>query len=59
MKKLTLDVDALRVETFDVAETADPARGTVEAAQASVLLSGCASCRPSGPRPCFNTETCC
>jgi hypothetical protein len=36
MKKLTLDVDALAVESFPTAEVDAGARGTVEAAEATV-----------------------
>lgn len=60
MKKLMLEVEALKVETFEVSERREPARGTVKGAMGTLMLSQCASgCMVSGIRPCFNTETCC
>jgi hypothetical protein len=62
MKKMLLNLEALKVETFEVADTLASRRGTVngaEAALATLVLSGCGSCMNSGPRPCFATETCC
>lgn len=61
MKKLMLDMDALKVESFELADESGSARGTVKgAALPTFILSGCASaCMQSGPRPCFATETCC
>jgi hypothetical protein len=41
MKKLKLDVEILRVESFETAPTAD-ARGTVQGHNASVLAHTCA-----------------
>lgn len=62
MRKLLLDLDALNVESFETA-AADSPRGTVKGAEIGLptfIVSMCASaCMPSGPRPCFNTETCC
>jgi hypothetical protein len=53
MKKLTLDLDALAVDTFEVDERGRDARGTVLAAGAS-LPPYCISftCGDSQIRPC-------
>ena len=60
MKKLMLELEALAVETFEVAAPREPARGTVKGAEAgTMLLSECLSCAGSGPIRCFNTQTCC
>lgn len=55
MKKLMLDVESLSVETFEVVESPEVLRGTVDGAQAGTLiLSQCLSaCMPSGIRNCF------
>ena len=54
MKKLSLDLESLAVESFEP-ELPEPARGTVNGAQAgTLLLSQCLSyCRPSGIVNCF------
>ncbi len=53
MKKLTLDVEALEVESFDVAEP-QPSRGTVMAADGASLPEYCITftCGDSHIRPC-------
>jgi len=43
MKKMTLDMDSLHVETFDTEKAAKVARGTVQGEEASVV-SGCPQC---------------
>lgn len=57
MRKVSLDVSALRVETF---ETEDPskARGTVQGhdyTQFSCPRTQCGEECPSGPAPCYPT----
>ena len=67
MKKLTLNLDALAVESFDTAAAAEP-RGTVDAHQvrptapescdyycASQNISGCCTADPTCPATCQNT----
>jgi hypothetical protein len=60
MKKMTLDLASLRVESF-AAETPEAARGTVHAEGAtrvSACASACATCAncSSYPYVCFCTE---
>ena len=60
MKKIQLDAESLRVESFSV-EAVDPRlRGTVEAQAFTRLQSNCASCGggdcSSVPYACFCTE---
>jgi hypothetical protein len=59
MKKITLDAESLRVETFAV-EAIDPRlRGTVAGQAFTRLQSNCASCGgdcSSYPNACFCTE---
>lgn len=43
MKKLTLELGELRVETFATA-AAEPAHGTVQGAEASFPATGCIQC---------------
>jgi len=50
MRKISLDVDALKVESFATAERGAEKRGTVRA-NASALQTRCGAC-PSGPGPC-------
>jgi hypothetical protein len=58
MKKLMLDVESLAVESFEV-EAPEGSRGTVEGAQATLLLSQCLSaCRPSGIQHCLSPQPC-
>lgn len=55
MKKLTLDLDSLEVQSFQTAD-AQPSRGTVIAAEALATLPGwCISvtCGDSHIRPCL------
>src|SRR5215213_1814215 len=59
MKKLTLEIDALRVETFDVEAIEPLLRGTVHGQGVTRLQSNCASCGgdcSSYPYNCFCTE---
>jgi ethanolamine utilization protein EutA (predicted chaperonin) len=60
MKKLMLDVERLAVETFEVVESPETLRGTVQGAEsATLLLSGCLSgCMPSGIKNCLSPQTC-
>lgn len=57
MRKIKLDVDTLRVESFDTAEQGDEARGTVRGNYTRYYGGTCnetqcgAEC-PSGPMPC-------
>jgi hypothetical protein len=58
MKKITLDAESLRVETFAV-EAIDPRlRGTVAGQAFTALQTNCASCGgcSSYPNACFCTE---
>ena len=58
MKKLTLDLDALMVESFQPAE-AQPARGTVLGADAFLTSpANCVtvSCGDSQVRPCLEPD---
>jgi hypothetical protein len=50
VRKISLDVDALEVESFDTAERGAEERGTVHA-NATNAQTQCARC-PSGPYPC-------
>ncbi len=50
MEKIRLDVDALRVQSFETAESGAEARGTVRANQ-SGYHTRCDDCL-SGPYPC-------
>ena len=67
MKKLMLDLESLSVETFEVVDSSETLRGTVEGAgsypsvgcPATLLLSGCLSaCMPSGIRACLSPPPC-
>lgn len=68
MKKLRLDLETLSIQTFTTTETG-AAFGTVEAASdgtfpsdicpATMLLSDCPGCIPSGVKPCRNTAQYC
>jgi len=51
MKKLSLDLDALQVESFDT-QPVEPGRGTVHAAQCYC------SCCCSGYNTCYGADTC-
>ena len=55
MRKLTLDPEALKVDTFAVAEPRRDARGTVLAADARTLPPYCVTftCGDSHIRPCL------
>lgn len=44
MKKITLDVETLSVESFDVGEAVQPARGTVQANEGLNLATRNNSC---------------
>ena len=61
MKKIRLDAESLRVETFST-EALEQARGTVHADEATVPASACFSCAScagdcsSYPYYCFCTE---
>jgi hypothetical protein len=50
MRKISLDVDALKVESFDTAERGAEKRGTVRA-NATGIRTHCDDCL-SGPYPC-------
>jgi hypothetical protein len=61
MKKMTLDMDSLHVETFDTETAAKVARGTVHAeaaSKASNCATACLTCVncSSYPDACFCTE---
>jgi hypothetical protein len=56
MKKLTLDLDALAVETFEAAQPREEPRGTVRAAEALASLPEYCitfTCGDSHIRPCL------
>ena len=56
MRKLRLELDALRVESFD-AERRDPAgQGTVRAHEVSQLADTCGCADTSVKVPCFCSE---
>lgn len=57
MKKLNLQADDLRVESFPVGETAPEARGTVHADEWSVQTAQCGSCGGAtcGGASCFTS----
>jgi hypothetical protein len=55
MKKLKLELDALRVESFD-AEAPAGARGTVEAHEVTALADTCGCADTSIKVPCFCSE---
>ena len=64
MKKLTLDPETLRVETFEVKKEAEP-RGTVHGRGSSAYIAcqfdcftGRANCDLSGDLYCTGRETC-
>jgi hypothetical protein len=56
MKKLTLDLEALRVESFEAAAPRDGLRGTVHAADAMTVPPYCMTftCGDSVVRPCLD-----
>jgi hypothetical protein len=61
MKKMKLDAESLRVETFST-DGLEQVRGTVQANEATVPASACFSCQScagdcsSYPNACFCTE---
>jgi hypothetical protein len=57
MRKISLDVDALEVESFDTSATGAEERGTVRGYftrdwQATCRATYCGAQCPSGPHPC-------
>jgi hypothetical protein len=59
MRKISLDVDALRVETFETEDDPSKVRGTVEGhgpTQFTCPRTQCGEDCLSGPMPCFPTE---
>ena len=56
MRKISLDVDALKVETFETEDAAEE-RGTVHGyyTQFSCPRTQCGAECPSGPAPCYPT----
>lgn len=57
MRKIRLDVDALRVDSFDTAEQGGDARGTVRGNWTryyggTCIETQCGAQCPSGPHPC-------
>lgn len=62
MNKLTLELDALRVESFEIASSANP-RGTVQGHDATQQVDSCGCVLPgveqsdacSGAHTCFGT----
>jgi len=58
MKKLSLDVDTLRVESFDTADT-QAVRGTVAAHDGATCTYPCASCVNTCGNPPACTEDLC
>jgi hypothetical protein len=59
MKKLMLDAESLRVESFDVEAVDSRLRGTVQGHAFTRLQSNCLSCAgdcSSVPNACFCTE---
>ena len=59
MKKVRLDAESLRVESFDVEAVAPLLRGTVHGQAVTRLQSNCLSCAgncSSVPNACFCTE---
>jgi hypothetical protein len=59
MKKVRLDAESLRVESFDVEAVEPRLRGTVQGHGFTRLQSNCASCGgdcSSVPNACFCTE---
>jgi len=60
MKKITLTLDTLAVESFETARDARAAGGTVEAREAATLFYTCVgqeTC-PGGGYTCFDSCTC-
>ncbi|HET7230370.1 MAG TPA: hypothetical protein VFJ16_10240 [Longimicrobium sp.] len=53
MKKIRLDLQALRVESFTPAAV-PPARGTVRGAGASFYATGCIQCGTQARMTCYN-----
>lgn len=58
MRKLSLDLDALTVDTFTPAEGAPAERGTVQANE-GVLATGTYSCYKSCYCPSHHNTECC
>ena len=56
MKKLRLELDALRVESFEAEARAAAARGTVAAHEATLLADTCGCADTSIKIPCFCSE---
>lgn len=58
MKKLTLNLDELTVESFEAADKSRDGRGTVLGAEAYFLTADCVtvSCGNSTVRPCFDFD---
>jgi len=58
MRKINLDVNALRVDSFDTEGDKAAARGTVQAyiTQITCPRTQCGEQCLSGPNPCFPTE---
>ena len=56
MRKITLDVNALRVESFETVDESK-ARGTVQGyyTQVTCPQTQCGAQCPSGPMPCHDT----
>ncbi len=58
MRKISLDVDALAVESFDTVEDTKDGEGTVHGyyTQFTCPQTQCGEQCLSGPRPCYPTE---
>jgi hypothetical protein len=56
MKKIRLDAEALRVDTFSVETVEQKLRGTVQAEEASRFTISCVGDCSSVPHACFCTE---
>jgi hypothetical protein len=58
MRKISLDVNALRVESFDTDDQKAKARGTVRGyyTQFTCPQTQCGNECLSGPNPCYQTE---
>jgi hypothetical protein len=56
MKKLKLEIDALRVESFEPHARPEQGRGTVEAREVTALADTCGCADTSVKVPCFCSE---
>ena len=58
MRKISLDVNTLKVESFDTVDEGAKVRGTVQGyyTQFTCPQTQCGQQCPSGPMPCYQTE---